>query len=289
MPQPVISVIVFALNAASTIGRTLESVCSQLDERIELLVLDGGSTDGTLEIIGRHQPRIASFRSGPDGGPTTAINEGVQQARGEVIALLPGDDWLEPGALARVVEEFTSDPDLEVLSCGTRYVTVNERGSARVDAAFLDPAVLAFTLDNVLRHPLTAGRFIRRRVYQRFGGHSGECAFGDYEFLVRVCLAKVKAKVRPELAYTYRVHPHSSTLGGRPETTMVMMRNNLRLSAKYLDGPELDTSDRRALLRLNAGASARLAGMLVVRGQIKDAGRIVADAFRRNFFCRLRH
>ena len=153
-----------------------------------------------------------------------------------------------------------------------------------MEAAFLDPAVLAFTLDNVLRHPLTAGRFIRRRVYQRFGGHSGECAFGDYEFLVRVCLAKVKAKVRPELAYTYRVHPHSSTLGGSPETTMVMMRNNLRLSAKYLDGPELDTSDRRALLRLNAGASARLAGMLVVRGQIKDAGRIVADAFRRNVF-----
>jgi len=280
--QPVISVIVFALNAASTIGRTLESACSQLDERTELLVLDGGSTDGTLEIIRRYEPRIAFFRSGPDGGPTAAINEGVQRARGEVIALLPGDDWLEPGALARVAKEFTADPDLEVLSCGTRYASVDERGRARVEAEFLDPVVLEFTLDNVLRHPLTAGRFIRRHVYQRFGGHSTDCAFGDYEFLVRVCLAKVKTKVRPELTYTYRMHPTSRTLSGRPEMTMVMMRNNLRLSAKYLKAPGLDARDRRTLLRLNAGAAARLGSMLLVRGEFKDARRVVVEAFRHN-------
>jgi len=282
--QPDISVVVFALNAASTIGRTLESACSQLDGRNELLVLDGGSTDGTLDIIRRHETHITYFRSGPDGGPTAAINEGVERARGDVIALLPGDDWLEPGALARVAAEFAADPDLEVLSCGTRYVTVGAGEHVLFAAEFVTPAMLEFTLEKILRHPLTAARFIRRRVYQRFGGHSGECVFGDYEFLVRVCLAKVKSKVRAELAYSYRMHPRSTTLSGRPEMTMAMMRNNLRLSNKYLDAPELDACDRRALLRLNAAATMRLGGMLMVRGQFKEAGRVVAEAFRRNLF-----
>ena len=274
----------FVRNGAAMIERTLLSALAQQVAGLELLVLDGGSTDGTLQVIRRHEHRIAFFRTGPAEGPTAAINEGVERATGDVICLLPGDDWLEPGALARVAGEFAADPDLEVLSCGTRYATVDERGNVQVEAEFLDPAVLEFTLDKMLRHPLTAGRFIRRRVYQRFGGHSSECAFGDYEFLVRVCLAKVKTKVRPELAYSYRMHPQSSTLSGRPERTMVMMRNNLRLSAKYLDAPGLDAGDRRTLLRLNAGAAARLGGMLLVRGQFKDAWRIAAEAFRRNLF-----
>jgi glycosyltransferase involved in cell wall biosynthesis len=264
------------------IERTLLSALGQEVPRLELLVLDGGSTDGTVETIRRYEDRIAFWRSAPDGGPTNAINEGVERATGDVICLLPGDDWLEPGALARVAGEFAADPDLDVLSCGTRYATVDEHGGVRVKAEFLDQAVLEFALDKVLRHPLTAGRFIRRRVYQRFGGHSTECAFGDYDFLVRVCLAKPKSKVRPELAFSYRMHPGSSTFSGRPEMTMVIMRNNLRLSAKYLDAQQLDARDRRIFLRLNAGAATRLGCMLLVRGQCGNAWQIVVEAFRRN-------
>jgi len=283
-PPPPISVVVFVRNGAEMIERTLLSALEQKVPRMELLVLDGGSTDGTVEQIRRFEDRITYWRSAPDGGPTHAINEGVERATGDVICLLPGDDWLEPGALARVIGEFTADPDLDVLSCGTRYVTVDQRGNERVEAEFLDPAVLEFTLENVLRHPLTAGRFIRRRVYQRFDGHSSDSAFGDYDFLVRVCLAKVKSKVRSELAYSYRLHPQSSTLSGRPEMTMAMMFNNLKLSAKYLEMPGLGLHDRRTLLRLNAGAATRLCAMLVVRGRITEAWRIVVEAFGRNPF-----
>jgi glycosyltransferase involved in cell wall biosynthesis len=274
----IISVIVFARNAGSTIGRTLDSVFAQQSASIELLVLDGASTDGTQKIIERYRNRIHYYCSSPDEGPTAAINEGISRATGDIIALLPADDWLEPGALSRVAAAFDADPDLDVLSCGTRYVRVDESGGERTVARFIDPPTLEFVLANVLRHPLTAGRFIRRRTYVRLGGHSAEYAFGDYDFLVRACLAKVKSKVLPELCYSYRVHPDSRTLALRPETTLIMMRDNMRLAARYLKQTAMGSSDRRALLSLHAGAATRLIFMNLVRGRTHDAMTALRDA-----------
>lgn len=274
--------ILFCRNTAATVERAIQSVVSQHSDAVELVVMDGGSTDGTLDILRRYEPHIAVLSSGPDGGPTAAINAGVRRASGEVIALLPGDDWLEPGALVRVVEEFAADPDLDVLSCGTRYVKVDEQGTARTLAQFTDVHTLAFTLRRVLRHPLTAGRFIRRRRYLELGGHSTDCVFGDYDFLVRLCLAKVKSKVRCELTYTYRVHPGSTTFAGRPETTMMMMRESMHMASRYLQRGVDDAGDRRALLRLHAGSALRLFVMKLVRGDLREAMRAMADAFRAN-------
>lgn len=272
----------FCRNTAATIERAIQSVVSQWSPAIELVVMDGGSTDGTLQILRRYERNIAVLRSAPDGGPTPAINEGVRRASGDVIALLPGDDWLEPGALARVVEEFAADPDLDVLSCGTRYVRLDAHGVERTLAQFTDVPTLAFNLPGVLRHPLTAGRFIRRRRYLELGGHSTDCVFGDYDFLVRLCLAKVKSKIRCELTYTYRAHPQSTTFAGRPETTMIMMRENMRLASRYLRSGAAEGGDRRAFLRLHAGSSLRLSVMKLVRGDLGESIGALADAFRTN-------
>jgi glycosyltransferase involved in cell wall biosynthesis len=275
-------VILFCRNTAATVERAIQSVVSQHSDAIELVVMDGGSTDGTLEILRRYEPHIAVLHSGPDGGPTAAINQGVRRASGEVIALLPGDDWLEPGALTRVVQEFAADPDLDVLSCGTRYVRIDERGAVRTLAEFTDARALAFTLRGVLRHPLTAGRFIRRRRYLEMGGHSTECVFGDYDFLLRLCLAKVRSKVRCELTYTYRAHAQSTTFAGRPETIMIMMCENMRMASRYLQRGVDDAADRRALLRLHAGSAVRLFVMKLARGKASEAFGAFGDAFRVN-------
>jgi len=262
------------------VERAIESVVSQRSPAIELVVMDGGSADGTLEILRRYERHIAVLRSGPDGGPTAAINEGVRRASGDVIALLPGDDWLEPGALERVVAEFGADPALDVLSCGTRYVRVDENGVERTLARFTDARTLAFDLANVLRHPLTAGRFIRRQRYLELGGHSSACVFGDYDFLVRLCLAKVKSKACCELTYTYRAHPLSTTFAWRPETTMIMMRENMRLASRYLGSGRVDGDDRRTLLRLHAGSALRLFCMKLLRAHPHEAAGALAEAFR---------
>ncbi len=280
MSSPVISVVVFARNAATTIGRTLDSVCSQRNERTELIVLDGGSTDDTLKIIQKFRNRIAILRTGPDGGPTSAINEGVRRASGEIICLLPADDWLESDALFVVAEEFSNNPQLDILTCGARIARVRDDGEVAVRAKYLDLRALEFTLSNILRHPLTCARFIRRAVYERLGGLDSNWMFADKEFLVRAYLAGVVSKVRCELAFTFRQHVGSTTNSGRREMTMKMLSDNIKLFRHYGATPKLSVADRRALRHLHGGSSARLAASLLLCGRFRDAWRTVRDAFR---------
>ena len=281
--QPPISVIIFVRNAAATIERALTSVVEQQVPGLELIVLDAGSTDGTVEVIRRYAGHIAWWRSAPDDGPTAAINEGVTRASGDVICLLPADDWLEPGALKSVVAEFSADPELDVLSCGTRIVHFSPDGEMHVDALFNTAGILEFSMDNVVRFPLTAGRFMRRRVYQQFNGHDVHYRIGsDLDFLVRVCAAKLKDKVLEQVAYTYRRHARSSTLSGNPEMVFLMMSDEVEIAATCLSGSNLSTVDRRALRGLHGRASVRLAWMLARRGRPGAALRTLSAAWGMN-------
>jgi len=280
---PLITVVVFVRNAVATIAHALDSVVAQTQPGVELLVLDGGSVDGTVEVIRRYEDKIAFWCSAPDGGPTAAINEGVARAAGDVICLLPADDWLELGALQAVADAFAADPDLDVLSCGTRIVHFEPDGTMCVDAQFTSPDILEFNMRNLVRYPLTAGRFMRRRVYQRMDGHSSDHTFGDFDFLVRVCLAGVKSRVLPKLTYTYRRHSGSRTLSGNAEMVFAMMRQNITMASDYLSSGRLSSADRRALLGLHGRSSARYAWLQFWRGEIREALKTVVQAMRWNW------
>jgi glycosyltransferase involved in cell wall biosynthesis len=281
--SPRITVVVFVRNAVTTIARALDSVMEQMQSNVELIVLDGGSVDGTIQIITRYQDKIDYWRSAPDGGPTPAINEGVTRATGDVICLLPADDWLERGALKSVADAFAADADLDVLSCGTRVVHFDPDGTMRVDAQFVSPDILEFKMDNLVRYSLPAGRFIRRRVYQQLGGHSNDYKFGDFDFLIRMCLAGVKSRVLPRLTYTYRRHSTSTTLSGDAEMVLAMMQDCIRISSDHLSSGRLRSADRRALCGLHGRSSARYAWMLLRRGEIRAAIDTVVHALYWNW------
>jgi glycosyltransferase involved in cell wall biosynthesis len=264
------------------VGRALESATCHGCEGVEVIVLDGGSTDGTVEVIRRYEDKISHWRSAPDGGPTNAINEGIRSAKGDVISLLPGDDWLEPGALAAVLDEFAADSDLDVLSCGVRYVRVDSHGEMHVEKTFATSNALDFNLQNILRTPLTAARFIRRRVYLRLGGHSVEYRFGDFDFLVRVCLSGVKSRVLPRLTYNYRAHPQSSTLGRNANMELAMLSEGVKMADHYLACGNLTTADRNHFVRLHGRFSAHWAWKTVRRQEFKLTGGIILAAVRMN-------
>jgi glycosyltransferase involved in cell wall biosynthesis len=276
------SVIIFVRNSARTIECTIESVVSQNCGGIELIVLDGGSTDGTAEVIRRYESQIAYWRSSPDGGPTNAINEGISRSSGDVICILPGDDWLEPGSIARVLRAFAMDPELDVLSCGARYVKFDVDGQMHVDQAFTSPEVLDFNLRNVLGNPLTGSRFMRRRVYERFGGHSQDFKFGDFDFLIRVCLGKLKSAVLPELTYTYRRHAGSTTLGGNPVMVLLMAQERVMLASKYLKRDDLEDTERKLFLAMHGRSSLRYAWMSLARGRFRITMQVIVEAIGRN-------
>ncbi len=278
-----LSVIVFVKNAANTIERALKSVMEYPNSSVELLVLDGGSTDGTVETIRRYQHRIAFWRSFPDGGPQYGVKEGVERASGDVICLLPADDWLEPGALDHVAREFADDPDLDVLSCGTRFVRFEGNERLIVDAETFDPKDLEFTIHNVVRLVLSGGRFIRRRVYQRIGGFNPTYGISnDLDFFIRVILARPKTRVLSRLVYTYWRNPTSRTMGRNPNMDMAMMRDNIRIAAHYLADPSVRPDERLELRGFHGRCCARLAWMLIVRGKFAESVAVLRQAVAEN-------
>lgn len=106
--EPLVTYITVVRNNAATLARTIESVQSQTYFNVEHIVLDGASTDGTLDVIRKYGERIDYFASEPDGGLYEAVNKAVPLARGQLICILNSDDWLEPQAAEIAVERMHS-------------------------------------------------------------------------------------------------------------------------------------------------------------------------------------
>ena len=102
--KPLVSVITVCRNAATTVERTVRSVLAQSYKPLEYIIVDGGSTDGTLDIIRRNRRKIARIVSEPDRGISDAFNKGIRLSRGAYVHLLNADDWMEPDTISRGVE-----------------------------------------------------------------------------------------------------------------------------------------------------------------------------------------
>ncbi len=111
MKPPLVSIITPSYNQAAFLEETLRSVIEQDYPSMEYLVVDGGSTDGSVEIIKRHEKEISWWVSEKDNGQAEAINKGFNRVRGEIIGWLNSDDTYLPGVLREVVEVFQIRPD----------------------------------------------------------------------------------------------------------------------------------------------------------------------------------
>jgi glycosyltransferase involved in cell wall biosynthesis len=112
LPNPMVTVVIDTYNYGRFIERAIDSVLQQafLQEQIEILIVDDGSTDDTPERVGRYGDRVRYFWK-PNGGQASALNLGLRQARGEVICLLDADDYFYPAKVSRVVEEVRNHPN----------------------------------------------------------------------------------------------------------------------------------------------------------------------------------
>ena len=109
---PLVSIVTPSFNQAPFLEETLRSILEQDTPRLEALVMDGGSTDGSVDIIRRYADRLAHWQSGPDSGQPDAITEGWKRSRGEVVAYLNSDDVYLPGAVSKAVAALEAHPDV---------------------------------------------------------------------------------------------------------------------------------------------------------------------------------
>lgn len=114
-----ISIVTVCYNSAETIERTIKSVIGQDYDNIEYIVIDGGSIDGTVDLIQRYEQNIAYWVSEEDGGIYDAMNKGIEYATGEIIAFLNSDDWYEENILGEIARRF-EEPEVQII-CGDMY------------------------------------------------------------------------------------------------------------------------------------------------------------------------
>jgi len=122
MAKPTVSIVMPSFNQAQFLEEAICSVLAQRDQLHEFIVLDGGSTDGSVEIIQKYASQIDHWQSKPDGGQSNAIIDGFSRVTGEVINWINSDDAILPGALYAIREQFAADPELGLVEGNTVIV-----------------------------------------------------------------------------------------------------------------------------------------------------------------------
>jgi len=255
---PLVTVVTPTFNRAVLLEATIRSVRAQAYPNIEHLVVDGGSTDGTVALLRRYEGTYGlRWTSEPDGGMYSAINKGLQQGRGEIQAYLNSDDLYFPWTIRIVVDAFVRHPEADVIFGDVMDI---DDWTGRMKPAWNLP----FDLDYLRRTGFMwqPGVFWRKGVFEGAGGFDETIRYGaDLEFWLRLgardtCFVKIN-----EFLAVARQHPETLSLVHRPR----VIEELTGIRAKHVPRPGrqrpwVRTSDR---LRRPLYARAYWLGLLL--------------------------
>ena len=184
---PKISIVTPSLNQGQFIERTILSVFNQDYPNIEYIVMDGGSTDNTLEILKKYENRLV-WKSEPDNGQSDAINKGFRMVTGEIIGWLNSDDTYEPGAFKTVVHFFTDHPDVDLLYGDCNIIDRHDKIIGIFEGGEFAYKKNLLNLNCTIPQPAT---FFRRNIFNDVGYLDTSFHFSmDFEYWLRIAYNK---------------------------------------------------------------------------------------------------
>jgi GT2 family glycosyltransferase len=206
---PSITVVVPSFQQGAFLEETLRSVLLQGYPDLELLVMDGGSTDGSVEIIRRYDRWIKAWASEADGGQSAAINKGWRRAKGELVTWLNSDDLLRPGWADRMARAFVQDATLDLAYCDVDVIDGDSRSQwiYRGGAPDIEQIVVFW------KTPFAQQGFLmRRRLLETCGYIDESLHFTmDTEYWLRLLVAGRRFLHVPETLGAFRVHAAAKT------------------------------------------------------------------------------
>lgn len=207
---PRISVITPSFNQARYLALTLRSVLDQRYPNLEYWVMDGGSRDGTVDLLRRHEAQLAGWVSEPDRGQAHAFNKGLARATGELIGWINSDDVYLNRNLAAAAEFFRTHPDVDIVFTDYLYIDAADRVLKRRREIPFDYATYLWSGD--CYHANCAG-FFRRRVFDRIGPLDEQLHYCmDYEFYLRAARAGLRFAHLHAYWAAYRLHDTSKSV-----------------------------------------------------------------------------
>jgi len=216
-----LSVVVPSYNQAAFIGRTLNTIVNQHYPNLDLIVLDGGSGDGSQAVIERYRPYIRHYESGPDGGQAMAINRGFAMADGDFLAWQNSDDLYLPGFFSAIDDLVESHPDVDMIIANSYVIDEHEE--------ILWPTRYGpFSLDHLIRvgwNMTSQSVFLRRDLVQGIGPLPDYPVAFDWEWFIRAARAARCIVVMKRYGGCYRVHAASKLT-----TTQAQRREDIEKS-----------------------------------------------------------
>lgn len=239
-----LSVVTVVRNNVEMIETAVKSVLNQDYSNVELIVIDGGSTDGTLEVLQRFGARIHVLRSGPDNGIYDALNKGLALCTGDVVGFLHSDDiYASTHALSRVIQAFTVDDPISVDAVYGDLVYVDRSTASRILRFWKSGLCSRIALWSGWMPPHPSF-FLRRQRYRDWGDFNTEFRIaGDYDALLRyLWVHRAKFRYVPEILVQMRAggvsnRSFSSLLLKAAEDVRAMRRNGLPIFPAVLIKP----------------------------------------------------
>jgi glycosyltransferase involved in cell wall biosynthesis len=236
--RPLVSIVTPSYNQAAFLEETIRSVLEQDYEPIEYVVVDDGSTDGSVEIVRRYEGRLTAAIRQENAGQVAALNRGFARTSGSYMGYLNSDDTLLPGAVARMVAELETDPRLLLVYGDALYTDQHGRQTGYLPSREFDVAAMVSACDNHVVQPSTLWR---REAWERYGPLNEDgWYFFDFEFFLRFPPERVKRIAEP--LSTYRIHAAAKSTGAAGTR---LARDHARLAETFFASDRLPETARR--------------------------------------------
>lgn len=231
---PKISVVTACFNRAKLIRDAIQNILEQNYPNFEHIIVDGASTDGTLEVLKEY--KHLRVQSEPDTGIYDAFNKGIKLAKGDIIVLLNSDDLLGEDTLLKAGEAFAHDPSLDMVTGGATVFRFLMDGSKRVTEEYINEPECRLTYHNVtLGVSITNARFFKKSLYEKAGPFPTHYKLAsDRDFFIRVAMQNPKELYIPYNVYQYRCHDESFTITDGGKWLIKKLTEYLEVAETYL-------------------------------------------------------
>jgi glycosyltransferase involved in cell wall biosynthesis len=266
--MPKVSVLMPCYNAAETVEETMQSITAQTYDDFEVVVVDDGSTDTTLEILARWAGEDAKFRVLPliHGGIIIALNTGLEVCQGEYIARMDADDLMHTERLVKQAAYLDAHPEVDLVSCHvTGFPSIKLREGFRIYIEWMNALVShedicrEIFVESPLCHPSV---MFRKQVVVDLGGYQEHGWPEDYDLWLRMYLTGHKFAKLPEVLLEWREHPNRLTR----TDSRYSVENFIRAKVYYLTRGPL--AGRDAVILWGAGMMGRRISKHLMRAKV---------------------